>query len=128
MKPAHFIGSSKADVSNFPDDVRQEVGFTIYLAQTGGKALNAVPMVGFGSAKVLEVMIDDDGETYRAVYTVKFARAVYVLHAFQKKSKRGDETPRRDMQLIHSRLKAAQAHYKEHYEAERKERANGRGT
>lgn len=127
MKPIHFVGSSKKDVLDFPDDVRSEVGFTLYLAQMGDKGLNAVPMVGFGGAKVLEVVIDDAGDTYRAVYTVKFQRAVYVLHVFQKKSKRGIATPQPEISLIKSRLKLAENHYKEHYEkADRKERHNGR--
>ena len=92
MKPLHWIASSKRDVSEFPDDVKSEVGYTLWLAQKGDKGINALPMVGFGSAKVLEVVIDDSGEAYRAVYTVKFQRAVYVLHAFQKKSKNGIAT------------------------------------
>ncbi|MGE0853652.1 MAG: type II toxin-antitoxin system RelE/ParE family toxin [Hyphomicrobiaceae bacterium] len=125
MKKVHWIGSSKKDVSAFPEEVRREVGFTIWVAQTGGKALNAVPLVGFGSAKVLEVVIDDDGNTYRAVYTVKLAKAIYVLHAFHKKSKKGVATPQKDMDLIRTRLKAAVEHHRETYEQrQRKSVAN----
>ncbi|MCV0371290.1 MAG: type II toxin-antitoxin system RelE/ParE family toxin [Filomicrobium sp.] len=109
------MGSTRKDIKNFPEDVRSEIGFTLYLAQNGDKALNAVPLVGFGSTKVLEVVIDDDGDTFRAVYTVKFADAVYVLHAFQKKSKRGKQTPKPDLDLIKRRLKAAEIDYKSKY-------------
>ena len=116
MKPLHWIGSTQKDVKAFPDEVRSEVGFTIRLAQAGGKAVNAVPLVGFGSAKVLEVVIDDDGDTYRAIYTVKFAKAVYALHAFQKKSRRGIKTPQHELWLVRERLKVATAHYAENYE------------
>ena len=72
MKPLHWVASSKKDVLEFPDDVRSEVGYTLYLAQKGDKGLNTVLMVGFGSAKVLEVTMDDVGNTYRAVYSIKF--------------------------------------------------------
>lgn len=116
MKPLHFVGSSNKDLRNFPEDVRREAGFAIHVAQDGGKAINAVPLVGFGGAHVLEVVINEEGSTYRAVYTVKFEKAVYVLHAFQKKSKKSIATPRADMALIRSRLSDARDHYKSHYE------------
>jgi len=129
MKPLHFIGSSFKDLRDFPDDVRQEVGYSLYLSQIGGKAINTVPMVGFGGAKVLEVVIDDDGDTYRAIYTVKFVHAIYALHAFQKKSKKGNETPKPDMKLIRERLKVAENHHNTTYKSRlRKEKANGRGA
>jgi len=115
MKPVHFIGSCLKDLKKFPEDVRSEVGFTLFLAQTGDKAINAVPLVGFGGANVLEVVIDYDKDTFRAVYTVKFSEAVYVLHTFQKKSKRRAATPKPDINLIRERLKAAEAHYKATY-------------
>lgn len=114
-KPLHFVGSSKADLSDFPSDVRKEAGYALYLAQVGDKSVTAFPMVGFGGANVLEVVISEDGQAYRAVYTVKFKRAVYVLHAFQKKSKKGSVTPQADMKLINSRLKAAERHYVSNY-------------
>lgn len=116
MKPLHWIGSSKKDLCEFPEDVRQEAGYSIHLAQCGEKALNAVPMLGFGSAKVLEVVIDNDGNTFRAVYTVKFPKAVYVLHSFQKKSRKGISTPRPDISTIQIRLNAAETHYHDKYE------------
>jgi len=122
-KPVRWIGSALKDVRDFPEDVKSEVGFALYLAQRGGKAVNAVPMLGFGGAKVLEVVIDDDGDTFRAVYTVKFPDAVYVLHAFQKKSKRGNETPKPDMALIKLRLRAAEADYLKKQKAEEGQKA-----
>lgn len=129
MKPVHWVGSSLDDLREFPEDVRREVGFALEIAQRGGKALNAVPLIGFGNAKVLEIISDDDGGTYRAVYTVRFREALYVLHTFKKKSKSGISTPRSDMALVRSRLKDAEAHYKEHYvKKERKKVAAKRGT
>ena len=90
-----------------PEDVKDVFGHAIDLAQAGGKHQDAKVMTGFGSAGVLEVVEDDRGDTYRAVYTVKFAGWVYVLHCFQKKSKSGIKTPKEDMDLIRTRLKAA---------------------
>ena len=95
-----------------PDDVIDVFGFALHLAQAGKKHDQAKPMKGFGGAGVLEVVEDHLGDTYRAVYTVKIADAVYVLHCFQKKSKQGIETPKHDLDLIRERLKAAQAHAK----------------
>ena len=106
-KPLKWVGSAKRDLDAMPEDVKNVFGHAIDLAQAGGKYQDAKVMTGFGSAGVLEVVEDDRGDTYRAVYTVKFAGWVYVLHCFQKKSKRGNETPKEDMDLIHARLKAA---------------------
>ncbi len=87
-KPARFIGSAREDLRRFPEDVRTEFGYAIFAAQEGGKAPKAKPLKGIvPGAGVLEIVEDFDGNTYRVVYTVKFADAVYVLHAFQKKSK-----------------------------------------
>jgi phage-related protein len=107
------VGSSRKDLSGFPLDVRQVMGFALYLAQTGEKHLAAKPLKGFGGAGVLEVVEDHDGDTFRAVYTVKFASAVYVLHAFQKKSKSGIKTPQTDIDLIKQRLKLAEQMHKQ---------------
>ncbi len=96
-----------------PEDVREVFGKAIYQAQLGGKASSAKPLRGYKGAGVLEIVEDHDSDTYRAVYTVRFAGVIYVLHAFQKKSKRGIATPQQDMDLIHSRLKDAEAHYAE---------------
>ena len=93
-----------------PDDVQDTFGYALYLAQVGRKHAQAKPLKGFGSAAVLEVVEDWRGSTYRAVYTVKFAIAVYVLHCFQKKATRGIATPKPDLEIIRERLKAAEAH------------------
>jgi phage-related protein len=87
------------------------MGFALYQAQTGGKHVSAKPLKGFGGAGVLEIVANDDGSTYRGVYTVKFTGVVYVLDAFQKKSRKGAQTPRADMNRIRIRLKAAEEHY-----------------
>jgi phage-related protein len=98
-----------------PDEVKEVFGFAIFKAQIGEKHPDAKPLKGFGGAGVLEIVEDFNGDTYRAIYTVKFKGVVYVLDAFQKKSKRGSETPRQDMDRIKSRLKLAEQHYKQHY-------------
>ena len=102
-----WIGSSLKDLRAFPEEVRQVMGFALYLAQCGGKHPAAKPLRGFGGAGVLEVVDDHDGDAYRTVYTVRFADRVYVLHAFQKKSKSGAGIPRRDMARIRERLAQA---------------------
>ena len=106
-KPIKWVGSAKRDLDAMPEDVKDVFGHAIDLAQAGGKHQDAKVMTGFGSAGVLEVVEDDRGDTYRAVYTVKFAGWVYVLHCFQKKSKSGIKTPKEVLDLIHARLKAA---------------------
>lgn len=111
MRDLSFIASSHEDLIEFPEDVRREVGFALYLAQSGDKAINVVPLLGFGGASVLEVITNHQGDTFRAVYTVRFAECVYVLHAFKKKSKRGKETPLSDMRLVRMRLKEAESDY-----------------
>lgn len=113
MKDVVFVGSSKRDLKAFPKGARSEAGHAIYLAQKGDRAINALPLTGFGGANVLEVIIPEDGDAFRAVYTVKFETAIYVLHAFQKKSHRGAKTPLRDMELIRSRLKDAEVIHRE---------------
>ena len=110
-KPVRWIGSSKEDLKRFPEEVRRRVGGALWDAQIGLKAPYAKPLRGFGGAGVLEVVDDFEGDTYRAVYTVRFAGVVYVLHAFEKKSKRGIATPRPEMDLIQQRLKRAQEDY-----------------
>lgn len=111
-KPLEWIGSSHKDLMALPADVRRLFGFALSL-QSGDKHDAAKVLKGFGGAGVLEVVEDDVGGTYRAVYTVKFAEAVFVLHCFQKKSKRGIATPKEDMDIIHARLKIAEAYAKE---------------
>ena len=112
-KPLEWIGSSYNDLMDLPDDARRLFGFALSLAQSGDKHDATKPLKGFGGAGVLEVVEDDAGGTYRAVYTVKFAEAVFVLHCFQKKSKRGIATPKEDMDIIRDRLKIAEALVKE---------------
>lgn len=115
LKPVEWIGSSLDDLKEFPDEVQQVVGYALYIAQCGDKHPSAKPLKGFKGAGVVEVVEDFDGDTYRAVYTIKFADVVYVLHSFQKKSKQGIATPKQDMDLIEARLKRAKEHYAEHY-------------
>lgn len=100
-----WVSSSLEDLRRFPEPVRKVMGFALFQAQCGGKHLQARPLKGFGGAGVLEVVEDFDGNAFRAVYTVRFADVVYVLHAFQKRSKRGIETPRREMEVVRSRLR-----------------------
>ena len=117
-KPAIFVGSALQDLSAFPQEVKAVMGFALHLAQLGEKHPDAKPLKSdkaFRGAGVLEIMDRYDGDTYRAVYTVKFAGAIYVLHAFQKKAKKGIATPRREIALIKSRLKQAQEHYAENF-------------
>jgi phage-related protein len=111
-KPLEWVGSSHKDLMALPTDVRRFFGFALSLAQAGEKHAAAKVLKGFGGAGVLEVVEDDVGGTYRAVYTVRFAEAVFVLHCFQKKSKRGIATPQEDMDIIHARLKVAEAYVK----------------
>ncbi len=106
-KPIKWVGSAKRDLDAMPEDVKDVFGHAIDLAQAGGKHPDAKVMAGFGSAGVLEVVEDFRGDTYRAVYTVKLAGWIYVLHCFQKKSKSGIKTPKEDIDLINTRLKAA---------------------
>ena len=119
-KPVHWVGSSKEDLSAFPDDVKRRVGGALWDAQMGQKAPFAKPLKGFGGGGVLEVVDDFDGDTYRAVYTVLFREVVYVLHAFQKKSTRGIQTPKREIELIRQRLKRAGEEYEQWQRSERK--------
>jgi len=104
------VASAKKDLLEMPDQVVDLVGYALYLAQCGFKHPQAKPLKGFGSAGVLEVVEDDDGNAYRAVYTIRFSNRVYVLHCFQKKSRKGIETPKQDMDLIEARLKLSRRH------------------
>ena len=118
VRPVEWVSSSKDDLRQFPADVQDHVGYALYQAQVGLKHRDSKPLRGLG-ASVLEVVSRYDGDTYRAVYTVRFKAAVYVLHAFQKKAKRGIATPKREIDLIKRRLKAAERHYaKTHGEEE----------
>jgi phage-related protein len=112
-KPLEWVGSSHKDLMALPLPVRRFFGFALSLAQHGDQHDAAKVLQGFGGAGVVEVVDSDVGGTYRAVYTVKFKAAVFVLHCFQKKSKQGIATPKVDMEIIRARLKVAQARAKE---------------
>jgi hypothetical protein len=112
-KPVVWIGSSRKDFRDFPDEVKSEMGYGLFLAQTGGRHRKAKTFKGAGDAGVVEVIDDFRGDTFRTVYTVRFSSAVYVLHAFQKKSKKGIATPASDIQLIEQRLREAERIHKE---------------
>jgi phage-related protein len=107
-RPLFWVGSSRRDLREFPEPVKDVIGHALFIAQLGGKHQDAKPLKGFGGAGVLEFVEDFAGDTYRAVYTVRFADAVYVLHAFQKKSKKGVKTPQKDLDLIKERLTRAE--------------------
>ena len=110
LKPLYWVASARKDLKAMPDEVQDTFGYALYQAQAGKKHVRAKPLKGFGSAGVLEVVEDLKGNTYRAVYTVKFVNAIYVLHCFQKKSKCGIATPKPDISTIRERLRVAQTH------------------
>jgi phage-related protein len=107
IRPLKFVGSSKKDLSSFPDVVKQDVGHALFMAQEGSRSATVKTLQGFGGGSVVEIVEGHDGDTYRCVYTTKVSDVVVVLHAFQKKSKRGSETPKQEIELIHTRLRAA---------------------
>lgn len=113
-----FIGSSLEDLSQFPLPIKKVMGHALRMAQRGMNHPDVKPMVGFKGARVMEIMDDHDGGTYRTMYTMALGEVVYVLHAFQKKSTQGSKTPRRDIETIEQRLKRAK---ELHSERERKE-------
>ena len=112
VRPLVWIGSSKRDLRTFPEAVKDVMGYALYLAQIGRKHATAKPLSGFAGAGVLEVVEDHTSGSYRAVYTVRFADALYVLHCFQKKSRRGIATPKADLQLVKRRLTVAAEHHR----------------
>ncbi|WP_245430872.1 type II toxin-antitoxin system RelE/ParE family toxin [Rhodoplanes roseus] len=113
-KPCIFIGSSRKDLKRFPEKVRNRMGYALSRVQEGDEPLGAKALKGFGGRTVLELIEDFDTDTYRAVYTVRFSGVVYVLHAFQKKAKTGVATPLHEIDLIRSRLRDAEMHYRAH--------------
>jgi len=108
LKPVIWLGSSRQELRRFPAPVQDHVGYALYVAQRGGKHRDAKPLAGFGGAAVVEIVSDYRGDTFRAVYTVRYAARVFVLHAFQKKSSRGRRTSRTDIELIQQRLREAE--------------------
>ena len=113
LKPVRWIGSSLRDLRSFPSSVRIESGHALFAAQAGKIDPAAKPLKGFGGAGVLEIVASHEGNAWRAVYTVRFRDAVYVLHVFQKKSAKGIATPAREMDLVRRRLAEAERDYKE---------------
>lgn len=111
IKPIIWVASTKRDLRLLEDEVKDEVGHALFLAQIGGKSEKAKPFKGFGSAAVLEIVEYNKGGTYRAVYTVKFKEVIAVLHVFQKKSTHGIKTPKQDIELIKNRYKLAEKEY-----------------
>ena len=111
-KPCIFLGSSRKALDGFPERVRSRFGYALYRAQCGLEPASAKALKGFGGRAVLELVEDFDGDTFRAVYTVRFAEAIYVLYAFQKKSKTGIATPKHEIETIRSRLRDAEADHR----------------
>ena len=121
VKPCLFVGSSRRELKNFPGEVRGSIGQALHQAQCGEEPDSAKALKGFGGRGILEIVENFDGNTYRAVYTVRFTGLIYVLHAFQKKSKKGIATPKQSIDLIKSRLR----HAEEDYRARRQEGEKG---
>jgi len=115
IKEVRFVGSALDDLRNFPEAVKQDIGYALFQAQKGEKPLSAKPLQGFGGAAVLEIIENFNSDTYRAVYTVRFKDVLYILHCFQKKSKHGAKTPQQEIDLIRQRLRAAQADFEVNY-------------
>ena len=111
LKTVVWVGPTRKELKTFPRPVQRAVGLALYAAQLGERPPDAKPLKGFGGAGVLELVEDHRGDTYRAVYTVRFATKIYVLHAFQKKSKSGIATPQKEIELIRARLKWAEHLY-----------------
>ena len=120
LKPVIWIGSSRKDLRAFPEPVQDQMGYALYVAQRGGMHRDTKALSGFGGAGVVEVVKDYRGDTFRAVYTLRFPVAVYVLHAFRKKSKQGIKTPHSDIDLVKRRLKDAEQDHAQRFKKERK--------
>jgi phage-related protein len=118
-KPLTWVSSSKRDYLRFPEQVQDDMGYALYVVQMGERPKSAKPLKGFKGAGVLELVENYAGDTYRAVYTVRFAERVYVLHAFQKKSKKGIATPKSEIRLVEQRLRAAEDDYRQRHEAQK---------
>ncbi len=118
-KPLIWIASSRDDICKLPNGVQRIFGFALRTAQMGGKHPDAKPLKGFAGAGVLEVVANDDGDTFRAVYTVRLGGRLYVLDVFQKKSKTGIATPKPDIDRIRARLKRAEQEHQEWIEEQK---------
>jgi phage-related protein len=108
IKPVIWIGSARVDLSRFPEEVKDAIGYALYMAQRGDKHPDAKPLRGFGDAGILEIVENHAGDAYRAVYTVRLTGRIYALHVFQKKSKSGIKTPKSEIDLIKTRLRRAE--------------------
>lgn len=115
MKPVRWVGSSRKDLRSFPALARRDIGQALYAAQCGEEYPTVKSLKGFGGRSVLEIVASEEGSTYRAVYTVRFQDAIYVLHTFQKKSKKGIATPQKEIDLIQRRLAAAEQDYRKRW-------------
>jgi phage-related protein len=115
------VGASRRELKALPVEVRGKFGHALYEAQCGGEPVSAKALKGFGGRGVLEIVEDFDGSTYRAVYTVRFVEAVYVLRVFQKKSKKGIATPKTEIELIKSRLRVAETDWHERFKPRKQE-------
>jgi len=113
MKPVVWVGSSRKDLREFPAGAQDKIGAALQQVQYGSRPASVRTLSGFGSGNVAEIKVSDDGDAYRAVYTARFAEYIFVLHAFQKKSSYGIETAKQDVEMIRTRLKLAEARYKE---------------
>jgi len=118
LKPVEWVGSSRSDLRSFPDEVREVMGEALYRGQQGSEHPATRALKGLGGRGVIEIVGHYRGDTYRVIYTVRFANAIYVLHAFQKKSKKGIATPRHEIDLIKARLKRAEEHHGSHFTKE----------
>jgi phage-related protein len=113
VKPVRWVGASRRDLRGFPKTIRREIGQALYAAQRGQEYPSVKALKGFGGRAVLEIVAVDQSGTFRAVYTIRFEDAVYVLHAFQKKAKSGIATPQREIELVRARLAAAERDYRQ---------------
>ena len=116
LKPLNWVGGSYRDYTQFPELVQDEMGFALFRAQEGERHPSAKTMKGFVGGSVVEIVQNNDGNTFRTVYTVRFAEEVYVLHAFQKKSKKGIATPKSHIDLIKRRLRKAEEDYRQRHD------------
>jgi phage-related protein len=112
-RPLYWVGSSLADLRAFPEAVIDVMGYALHLAQQGGKHPDAKPLKGFQGASVMEITVDHERDTWRVIYTLGYKDEIYVLHAFQKKSKQGISTPKQHINSIRRRLKLAQEHHEQ---------------
>jgi phage-related protein len=119
-RPIHYMGSSLKDLGKLPFEVKEVFAQGLYDASLGETPIGSKILSGFGGGSVVELIEDYSGDTYRAVYTVKFKEALYVLHVFKKKSTKGIKTPKKDKDLIESRLKGAISHNKQSKKKEQK--------